>query len=228
MIDPNDIERRLNPPKRKITYADVLQASTPDELTEASLGRVYQHVKEGESWAILTSWKSETSPDAHEQNLKNFERLKQMLRSWGYGYNRLMGHGQEEDPKTGEIKSVSEPSLFVPGITLKHAKRIQDRFDQYMIIYGGPETDWKATAYIKDGSTQNLGEFQPNRIAKFYSEVKGRPFVFEGAPSSWMELLVTPAQPIPGITRCYAKFDITVGGKSVKSFVTPTSVKSAD
>lgn len=87
-------------------------------LAEASLSRVYQHVKENE-FVVLTAWKKEIDgkPVDRATNEKNMLELAQKIRHAGLGYTRAEGRGQEEktNPETGEkkIEPTTEPSLIV-------------------------------------------------------------------------------------------------------------------
>ncbi len=157
-------------------------------LTEASLGRVFQHWKKHEddpdySWAMMTSWRSEEDT---ETNWRNFNSFKRDVRSMGYGFFELEGHGQEEDGTVSE-----EPSLFIPKIDLDEALSLAKKYDQFGIVYQGPESDHDVKLFETDGSTMNLGPFRPNKIAQYYSKLRGkrgRPFTFEGVrPTSHIE-----------------------------------------
>ena len=153
-------------------------------LNEASLGRIYQHIqkKNIQSWSILTSFRDELKPS---ENNKRFYQLKNRIRQMNLGFIQMEGVGQEEI--NGEIVNVKEPSLFIPDITLKQAQKLSDEYDQWGIIYSGPENEHKITLYSKQGQ-ESIGSFHPNKIAKFFSKIKGKPFTFESIkPSTFME-----------------------------------------
>ena len=185
----------------EITWSDIINASTADELNEVSLGRVYQHVQREKlpSWTILTSYRDENSPS---KNKSDFKRLQQQIRSADLGFFKLIGHGQEEDDD-GEIQSVKEPSLFVPGIDLKLAKNLMNQYNQWGIIYSGAEVNDKIVLIDKAGKTEDLGAFKPQKIAQFYSKVKGKSFVFELKASTInaARALGLHGRNIPGIDR---------------------------
>jgi len=146
-----------------------------DDLFESSINRIRQHVEEEntESWAIMTSWRAENTP---QQNKSDFKRLESDIRSNDLGYIKLIGHGQEEDAE-GKVSSVKEPSLFIPNMPLMLAKKLMKKYNQYGFVYGGKETGDKATLFSIDGK-EVLGKFQPNKLGQFYSELKGKPFRF--------------------------------------------------
>lgn len=142
-------------------------------LNEASLGRVYQHVKEGQSFAILTSWR-QNLPTA--ENKTNFKSLQNSIRSAGLGFFKLLGHWKEE----GQDEATAEPSLFVPGISKELAHKLGNKFDQDAVVYSGPETEGNISLIFKSGSLQKIGKFSPSKVSQAYSSVKGKTFVFEG------------------------------------------------
>lgn len=156
-----------------------------DYMNESSLGRIYQHIqrKNVDSWAIMTSYRGENSPS---ENKKNFKELKNKIRSMDMGFIEIEGVGQEEDNE-GNIIQAKEPSLFIPGINKKQAQKLSDTYDQWGYIYSGPEVNGKI-ALISSQGTEYLGSFHPNKIAQFFSKIKGKPFTFEEVkPTSYME-----------------------------------------
>ena len=169
----------------RLLYTDVLAAARmgSSEQTLASLGRIYQHyLASGQkSYAILTSWRSDL---AEPVNLENVERLKQMIRSAQLGFSKLLGKW-----KNDKDEIVSEPSFFIPGISLELAKKIQEKFNQDAIVYAGPETEGKVFLYSRDGSTMDLGKFHPTRIGDIFSEIKGKSFTFAGVAMGFMDAL---------------------------------------
>jgi len=144
-------------------------------LVEASIGRVMKHVQDSESFAIMTSWRVENDI---QKNISDFKRLQSMIRAEGLGYIHLDGHGQEED-ETGRVVDVKEPSLLIPNISLASAERLMKTFNQFGIVYRGSETNEKVSLIEQGGKQTKLGSFHPNKVAQFFSKIKGRPFVFE-------------------------------------------------
>ena len=163
--------------EKEITWNDIVACTTADELNEASLGRVYQHIQKEnvKSWAILTSYRDGNSPS---KNKADFKKLQSKIRSADLGFFKLVGHGQEED-EDGEVQSVKEPSLFVPGIDYKFAVKLMKEYNQFAIVYSGPETGDKIVLVEQNGKQTDLGKFKPQKIAQFYSKLKGKSFVFE-------------------------------------------------
>ena len=184
---------------QELDWYDIINAKTRDELNEVSLGRVYQHVQKEkvESWAILTSYRDENKPS---KNKSDFKRLQQQIRSADLGFFKLVGHGQEED-EDGEVQSVKEPSLFVPGIDYKFAVKLMKEYNQFAIVFSGPETGDKIVLLEQNGKQTDLGKFKPQKIAQFYSKVKGKSFVFELKASTLnaARFLRLAQRKIPGI-----------------------------
>lgn len=155
-------------------------------LNEASLGRVYQHIKSGESFAILTSWRQDLTP---AENKANFKALQSALRGANLGFSKLLGHWKEE----GQEEASAEPSLFVKGITKRLANKLGNRYNQDAILYAGPDTDGKVVLVFKNGSEITIGKFHPGKIAQAYSSVRGKTFTFEGfeyPAQSHVEMLI--------------------------------------
>lgn len=168
----------------KVTFQEYLDQGI--NLNEASLNRIYQHIRKEnvDSWAILTSWRDENT---QKQNENDFKELKSLVRSKGYGFIEIEGVGQEEDDEGG-IKQVKEPSLFIPDITYEDAQELSDKFNQWGYVYSGPEIEKGEIALISKQGIDYLGKFHPNKIAQFFSKVKGRSFTFESIKvNSWFE-----------------------------------------
>ncbi len=186
------IKMRLdeNVSNREVSMRDVLDAKYNDgfeSLNEASLMRAYQHVKKAGdvSFAIVTSWRYNLSKAANMSRLKNLETD---IRTAGLGFFKMEGHWQEcQDPdvdykacpKDKLVDSI-EPSLFVPKITMTYALSMAKKYDQDAVVYAGPETKGDVILLYKNGTKDNIGAFNPMKIAQAYSKVKGKSFTFEG------------------------------------------------
>jgi len=180
------------PADREIKFRDVLAVrGNSQKLNEASLGRVYQHfVNSGkESFAIVTAWKDGADEKHPGTNKANMKKLGSFLRSERLGFFELKGHWRAKQPD-GSYKDTFEPSLFVPGMSFKQATKIRDQYKQEAVIYAGPETDGEVALLLDSGGISKIGKFHPMKIAQSYSEVKGKPFTFEGfelLPNSFVE-----------------------------------------
>lgn len=170
----------------RLLFTDVLASSYigASEETLASLGRIYQHylASGDKSFCIMTSWKGSYSK---EVNLKNLEKFKQLLRSNQLGFMEMKGKWKND---RDEIES--EPSFFIPRISLSLAKKLQEEFDQDAIVYAGPETEGKVFLYLSDGSGQDLGKFHPKKIGDVFSEIRGKPFTFAGVALGFLDAVL--------------------------------------
>jgi hypothetical protein len=70
------------------------------------------------------------------------------------------------------------------------AKKIQERFQQDAVVYSGPETNGKTVLIFNDGTQSDLGSFKPSVVSRAYSEIKGRPFVFEYIAQTHSEIMI--------------------------------------
>lgn len=145
-------------------------------LTEFSISRMYRHYLEGghTSWAVMTAWQKNKS---RGENKRNNASLEQDFS--GHGYVKLLGHGMENDEVTGQEIAVTEPSYGVFDVPLDRIKNLQQKYEQDSVIYAGPETEGHVFLIYKSGSTQDLGEFHPSEIGKYFSSWRGRPFTYE-------------------------------------------------
>lgn len=141
------------------------------EVNASSLGRVYKHIqKEGsKSWGIVTAYRDANSP---AKNKANFNALKAQVRSLGLGFFVVQGVGQEENGTESH-----EPALFIPNIVLKQIASLSKKYDQYGFLYSGPESKNKVVLYSLEGHI-NIGAFHPMKVSRYFSKVKGKPFVF--------------------------------------------------
>ena len=155
-------------------------------VTEWSISRAYQQFLDGKtkSFAIITSWRAtvDGKPVPASVNNANWSSFKSSAGSAGHGYIELCGVGQENDA-TGKVVQVSEPSLWINGISLSNAQSLADRYGQYAFVYSGPETSGVVTLFAA-GSRTTLGNFSPTKplsaddINKYWSDWRGRSFRF--------------------------------------------------
>lgn len=183
---------------RKLDHLDLVAARSvgPDAVNEVSLSRVWQHVQAAgdKSFGIVTSYRAAppgSSKDARDAqdaaNKTTFRDLKSALDAADLGYIPLKG-AWKETHEEGDVW-VSEPSLFVPRVPMDLILSLRKKYDQDAVIYAGPETGGRVTAFARDGGKTDLGRFHPKTISDYYSELKGgRRFVFEWAAGTggWM------------------------------------------
>ena len=159
------------------------------KLTEASLGRVLQHVqgkKNVKSWGVLTAFRYDNTP---KQNREKNKELADKLRAQNLGFFELEGHWQEcQDrhvnyfncPKD-QLKDSVEIALFVPNITLKQAHELGNEYQQDAVLYGGEETKGNGFLVYKNGRVENAGEMHPDTVQQAYSKMRndGKTFAFK-------------------------------------------------
>lgn len=171
MNEPGDI--------RTILEAQLLGEKT--KLFEGSLSRIMSHAHNAKEvgFAILTSWRQANQKST---NLANFSALQQAVRAKGLGFIQLRGHWQEcqdsnvpyDQCPTDQLKDSIEPSIMVFGIDQKLATDLGKQFDQDAVVYAGPDTGGSAQLHFKDGSTMDIGTFNPMAVGQAYSEYRSR------------------------------------------------------
>lgn len=158
-------------------------------LTEASLGRVLQHVqgnKKVKTWAVLTAYRYMNTP---EENRKANKELAGQIRSKGLGFIQMEGHWQEcqdrkvnyaDCPKDKLVDSV-EISLFVPNLSKEDAHKLGNNYNQDSVLYGGEDTKGNAVLIYNNGRVESVGKFHPDNIQQAYSKMRNseRTFAFQ-------------------------------------------------
>lgn len=172
--------------------ADFWNEKKYDLITEASLGRVLQHVNDIQktSFIQISACKSASTQEDRRKNNENTKKLKQMVSNMKLGYFSLIGHYFNEKTQASE----EEDTLFVIGITREQAVKLVKEFDQDSVLYAGPESDGKVVCIDRNNKiVYDLGPFHPNRIGKYYSTVKGKNYIFECGLQSISEARIKDA-----------------------------------
>ena len=152
-------------------------------LTEASLGRILQHVqgkKNVKSWGIVTAYRYDNTP---KQNAEANKILAAKIRAKGLGFFELEGHWQEcqdrnvnyfDCPKS-QLKDSTEIALFVPKIGIKDLHQLGNEFKQDSVLYSGDDTKRNGVLVYKNGRVENVGTFHPDNIqqAVSYTHLRG-------------------------------------------------------
>ena len=155
-------------------------------LTEASLGRVLQHIqgkKNVKSWGVVTAYRSDNTP---KQNVEANKKLAEIIREKGLGFFQLEGHWQECQDRTknyfdcpkSQLKDATEISLFVPNIKAKDIHQIGNQFNQDSVLFGGEETKNRGFLIYKNGRIENVGEMHPDTVQQAYSKMRNTDKVF--------------------------------------------------
>jgi hypothetical protein len=101
-------------------------------ITEKSLSRVWQHIRNGDTFAVISAFRG---TNADEQNLQLHRQLKSDISSMGLGFIEQKSGYTYDNPDTGEEGQVQEMSLFIPKMTLDQAMKIGKKYNQESIIY---------------------------------------------------------------------------------------------
>lgn len=186
-----------------VDYKEIFQANTPQELTEASLSRVWQHLGEGRSWGLVSSYRPHLSK---EENQQRVEELKSDLKKERLGYFPLKGMWKDKD--SGEV--YSEPSFFVPEISRDQIVKLGRKYDQDAVLYGESDKESDEASILIIGQSNNvLDNLGPNKsetlrvknVGDVYSKLQGHDFDFAESksfglvskPQSFSEALVRKA-----------------------------------
>ena len=159
------------------------------KLTEASLGRVLQHIqgkKNVKSWGVITAYRYGNTPAENKLANKN---LADKIRAEKLGFFEMEGHWQEcqdkrvnyfDCPKDKLVDS-TEISLFVPNIGIKQIHKLGKQFEQDSVLYGGEDTKGKGVLVYKNGRVENVGDMHPDNMQQAYSKMRntGKVFAFQ-------------------------------------------------
>jgi hypothetical protein len=167
---------------------EVLTSAEKQALTEASLSRIFRHIKSGEPFALLTSFIDEGNKCAVQKNLSGndlnsynnmtFKKLQSDVRGLGYGFIRVFGAFTLESGL-----EVREPSLFVPGMTFDEAHQLGNKYCQESVLVGqlGGEPEG---VFLLDRTGQRVqlsSHVSPSQFKFGWTEWKKRAFSFKDA-----------------------------------------------
>lgn len=153
------------------------------QVNEASLSRVWQHLTSDRPVALLTAFRGEFT---QEQNIQRNKTLAAKIKQAGYGYFFVDGYWVENQGTPDEVH-VAEDSIFAIGDANK-----QEEFKQLVIDMGKQYN--QDAVLIKDSTGVklydqsgndflDLGEFKPGKLAQAYTRLRNNKdsntFVFE-------------------------------------------------
>lgn len=104
----------------------------PTNLRESSLSRIWQHVNNSKTFAVISAFKSTVGDDA---NIANHQKLKSDVKSLGLGYVEQKSGYTYMDQETHSNVRVEEMSVFVPNISLSDSLRLGSKYGQESILY---------------------------------------------------------------------------------------------
>jgi len=175
-----------------------------DIIKESSLSRIWKHVTTHDSGTI-TAFRNRKECGKGEkifkkENKHNNVLLKSKLLSMGYGVTEIKGV-YIENFKTPDAIAVKETSYIVvdlkdTGKLKKDLIKLGTYFNQDSITYSKPSGEYYLISTNKCpsgypgrgtiGKEVKLGKPFFGKAGEFYSTVNGRPFVFEGINSNFI------------------------------------------
>jgi hypothetical protein len=96
-------------------------------VNEATLSRVWQHITNSKSFAVISPFRSENDL---EKNMELYQQLKDSVRALGHGYIEQKSGYTYDD---GTI--ADERSLFIPNISFDDAIKLGKKYNQETILY---------------------------------------------------------------------------------------------
>lgn len=162
------------------------------ELTEASLGRLWQHYNQHDAIAIISS---DRSDNTKAQNRENNKEIGRRLSRMGFGYNRSVGGYVEtivdDQGESHEVEIDDERGFIVYG-TKQTEKQLfnfikalgtQYKQESVLLVDTTGQAYWYYTNDTQDGHQRGdivkLGEFHPSRIGKYFTKIGKKQFSFK-------------------------------------------------
>ena len=152
-------------------------------VNEASLGRIYQHIKDDKPFAAMTAFRKSSSK---KENLQNNKVLKSLVKSADFGFVEVIG-SYPELQDDGEVVVVKENSIFIFGkrsddeeIMKKLVKQLGKKYEQDSVLF--KYSSGKVVLMYMDGRSDTVldGKFHPNKIGDYMSRMKnGKTFTIE-------------------------------------------------
>lgn len=166
-----------------------------NNLKEASLSRVWQHVESDRPIALLTAFRGEYD---REENVRRNKELAATIRKLGYGYFFVDGYWIENQGTPEEVH-VAEDSMFViapEGADEKFRSQmisLSDKYNQDGVLVKDRDG---AKVYGKQGDVIfDVGTLQPGKAGDLYTRLrnnkKSNTFVFESERDDlgWLQRL---------------------------------------
>ena len=152
-------------------------------VNEASLGRIYQHIKDDKPFAAMTAFRKSCSKN---ENLQNNKVLKSLVKSADFGFVEVIG-SYPEPQDDGEVVVVKENSIFIFGkrsddeeVLKKLVKQLGKKYEQDSVLF--KYSSGKVVLMYMDGRSDAVldGKFHPNKIGDYMSRMKdGKTFTIE-------------------------------------------------
>lgn len=129
-----------------------------NEIVEGGTSRIYSHITDDDKFfAIISPYRTEYS---ESENKSRFSKLKNEVKSLGFGYIPFVSRWSEMDDD-GNVLSSDEQSLMIPGMDVSTAIKLGSEYEQDSIIVKDSEScreiaTKKFTSW--DGNNYNIGE----------------------------------------------------------------------
>jgi len=179
-IDPNKARPALT--AENVREELLHTYGTEEALNEAlgrSLARVHKHITSGRPVAFLSASRGERSP--HENN-KAHEELMKHAKAHGFGFQHVLGVGQE-NTDGGAVRPTHERSLMVvghhddKGHLERFAKSMGDHFGQHSVLMHRAKAKGATLIHTKGSDTpgkeEDVGAFHTNKPSPFHTKIKG-------------------------------------------------------
>ncbi len=163
-------------------------------LSEASLGRFYQHYSKGDPIAIVSAFTQDAS---RSENVRKTAQLRQAVLASKFAYNRAIGgYTYKEGNETKEVDS--ELSTIIYGTPeredelKKFAIKLGTRFKQECVLF----IDTSKKTYLiftKKSGDKNVGDSNPlgdftTKILSDYTKIKRKYFAFKSLEKEGKEI----------------------------------------
>lgn len=103
-------------------------------INEISTSRILRHLKDGETLAMISTFRPESERDLRE-NMRLLNELKRKVRSKGLGFTEFIARWSAANDETGEIENSDERSLMIYGISKDDAIQFGKDYNQDSIIF---------------------------------------------------------------------------------------------
>lgn len=164
-----------------------LQSFRKKLIVETNLSRLHQHTKES-NIGVISAFRGEFDL---KQNKKRNQELMSAIRSAGFGYIPVAGHYIENQGSSDERDVIEDSFIIISnkddqGKLKKFLMKMGVKFNQDSVLYKPATLDnailigTASGRYPGLGVESDVGKFHPQRMGKFYSQLRnGKTFVFE-------------------------------------------------
>lgn len=136
-------------------------------VNEISTNRILTHLKDGGTFAIISTFRPDRVENDEmatlKMNMKLLRDLKQKCREKNYGFSEFISRWSEQDSETGEVNSSDERALMIFGIPENEALELGQDYNQSSIIFNDKNgcreictnqfADWETGHVYKPGDT---------------------------------------------------------------------------